>query len=392
MLEGLKAYFTGTQTPEEAEAQRQRERAWEAQYGGSTAGLETPIVDPIDSLAGGVTMLPKGLLAALSEVGSDALIGLALDAQAEDEYLRAAFIGPKGIRALGRDASKDLFGQWSAIHDRNVRLEVQDPVYSAFDVDEAKYVKEGGRINLADTIDLEGSDNTILQAYPELQGYDVVPYIDKEDWKHRFTSGYHDARRKEIGVTALNPADEYVRGAKQQQRVQAHEVQHAIDQIEGFPRGGSPDENWASVRQNLIFNPETAALKKEYEDAQLRALKSPTKSNKAKAEDALNKYSESQERINRTVANIDPKKGGENYRRLAGEEQARDAAFRYGLSPEARSRIQPYSGAIPSLYTGKMTSSYNQAPLRVEDLIIDYRPTGKIEGSKSLSIEDIPLD
>lgn len=116
-----------------------------------------------------------------------------------------------------------------------------------------------------------------------------------------------------------------------------HEIQHAIQEYEGFARGGNQMTDFItkeliSERRKLTINP----------DGTMRGF---SKSNPVDIRDY-----KKVENINKTLDN--PKKlvemAKEAYFKQAGEIEARDAAFRRLYSDYERSRIQPFiSQGIP---------------------------------------------
>lgn len=383
MLRGLQDFF-GTQTPGEATAQARKEQLLADQYGYQILGLESPLLDPIDSLASGVSVLSKGALKALAEAGSDAIASLVLDQSINQDadHLKAIYIGKRGIKALGIDASKDLAGQFSGLHDKMVRKEIESsalirPLTTADNLGPAAVPK------------VMETSNKVMHSYPEL-GEQVQIGVDTTLLPNE---GSFNTKSNTITLGPLDSPEYF----PEQQKAFTHELQHSIDTIEGMPRGGSPDENWVALRLRLASS--TDDLKKRYEDAELKALAQPTVRNKEEAAALKTEYYDTLAKVNDMTARIKVSRvegtGYDNYWRLAGEEQARDATARAEIEPEKLATVQPFSGTY--FYKGQQKSIYPK-PLSVEDLIIDYSQPVKSVGnvtksiSKPLDVDDIQLD
>lgn len=113
----------------------------------------------------------------------------------------------------------------------------------------------------------------LFEAYPELGDYKVTTLPIKEVAKG--TRGWFDSTSNEI---ALAPGLE----AKEALSVILHEVQHGIQRIEGFARGGSPEEFLPKSLQNLIeeagkfgedFAKKSAAILKNDSNLLIRIVK-----------------------------------------------------------------------------------------------------------------------
>lgn len=145
----------------------------------------------------------------------------------------------------------------------------------------------------------------LYQAYPELRNVRIVEGDGNMVLKGSF--GFYDQQDKSITLYSVN------------QETLVHEVQHAIQYIEGFAEGGSP--NFLSARRiKNIFNEVTEQIK------QLRA------EGKDAEADALIKK-------NRGLYNAYMNHRGEafrNYKALGGEVEARNVQNRLHMTPEER--------------------------------------------------------
>ena len=145
----------------------------------------------------------------------------------------------------------------------------------------------------------------LYQAYPELRNVRIVEGNRNMVLKGSF--GFYDQQDKSITLYSVN------------QETLVHEVQHAIQYIEGFAEGGSP--KFLSARRiKNIFNEVTEQIK------QLRA------EGKDAEADALIKK-------NRGLYNAYMNHRGEafrNYKALGGEVEARNVQNRLRMTPEER--------------------------------------------------------
>jgi hypothetical protein len=111
-----------------------------------------------------------------------------------------------------------------------------------------------------------------------------------------------------------------------------HEIQHAIQEKEGFARGGSPDYGLMGEAKK-IYEELAVPIRKQYEAA--------TEAKDFAAADLLQK---------KLMMELPAEANMLAYRRLAGEIEARDAAARMNLTPQERMRTGPYTSEdIPLL-------------------------------------------
>lgn len=97
-LNGFRNWLLGSQTKEEARRQDEYERQLENRYGFSTKGLESPTIDPVDTIAGGLSSIPRGLMAGLTDVLIDMPISAAMFLAEESNVKNAAIPTKKGIQ------------------------------------------------------------------------------------------------------------------------------------------------------------------------------------------------------------------------------------------------------------------------------------------------------
>lgn len=113
--------------------------------------------------------------------------------------------------------------------------------------------------------------------------------------------------------------------------VLAHEVQHAIQQIEGFPRGTNKDyeKRQLTAIQDYLENRQEA-LTQQY----MEAMQGGDTSKLDALDQQLRKIGEKQEALGGKAA--------ENYKLNAGETQARNVQNRLDMTPEERAAQSPY--------------------------------------------------
>lgn len=101
----------------------------------------------------------------------------------------------------------------------------------------ADYVEADSRFNLSEVLDHKG----LFAAYPQLADY-RVSFVKASD-----TRGSFSPRRKEFEVGVLGDKDAMF-------STLLHEIQHAIQEIEGFASGGNADADFtASVKARIDF-------------------------------------------------------------------------------------------------------------------------------------------
>jgi hypothetical protein len=160
----------------------------------------------------------------------------------------------------------------------------------------------------------------LFAAYPALRDMDVQITIDPD--AEEMGSYHHGSpgdaatfgRAAEIRVDA--------RTEKKALSTLLHEIQHGLQNIEGFARGGSP-ENMAS-----LDHPQIRAL--ENKISTLMASKKPGK-----------QIAKEVAEINAKIADLRREEPHAAYRRLAGEVEARNVQARQTFSPDHRKYVSP---------------------------------------------------
>jgi hypothetical protein len=150
----------------------------------------------------------------------------------------------------------------------------------------------------------------LYEAYPQLQTIDT--FVNKD-----LKGGVFNPERQEI--TIMMPTE----GG--QRTVALHELQHAVQQQEGFARGGMPSYIGNLKGELLNLDDKFTYLVQQYFDS----TDEIAKSNILQELDYLKPRIEALQK----VRNLDPEEG---YMRLAGEAEARATETRADLTPEQR--------------------------------------------------------
>jgi len=313
--------------------------------------LEEPWLNPVDSLSGGLATLPKGAIAALSDFLIDIPMSLVLEGVANEnpEVLKAMYVGKRGMKNLGIDAGKDLAGQFSGLWDQMPRLEIDDSA--------ARYAKPGNwhSARMAQKRDplLELNAGGFIRDSNLPDELLSIP-INLEDMSG---GSYHR-------VTSIDP--ENIRLGRDSNEDLLHELQHAVQEREGFARGGSPE----SVLDLSSYD--KAIRKLEQIDYELEQLQRGGGIPLTKY-DEFSKLSNQRTPLVKVIEQFDRlmNDGVERvkaYKHLAGEIEARDTAHRMNLTPEERMRTQPLSGY--AVQNGTFGPTYDPNPISLEDFIV----------------------
>ena len=210
------------------------------------------------------------------------------------QFMRDSLETAKAMAKEGKDSEtiRAITGWFPGKYDDKMRWEVPD--------NEARYLpatKQWGKgseqwaANLDEIID----HPALFEAYPEARKIRVSRLATSDT-----ASGSFSSASNRISLNALKDNMENF-------STLLHEVQHWIQDKEGFAKGGSPE--------GLMLQPETrAALSKELELVPDNAPASMEKDIKSRV-----------------------------YKRLAGEIESRDVQARQSFTPEQRKAIAPYS-------------------------------------------------
>ena len=201
------------------------------------------------------------------------------------------------IRKQRNEANKEakaLFALLTKIRDYRLRLENQ--------------LRDGLYHKLTDII---APDSEIFKSYPQLR--DITITIAPSG-RYLNTNGYlgsYDATLNSIFL-------DWNRSEKEMKSTLIHEIQHAIQEIEGFAKGGNSTKlNDRLSKQLDVLTEEITRLRAEGKHEEADAI---VKRHKGLAEAVIN--------------NSDDNFG--NYRKLGGEVEARNASARMGMSADER--------------------------------------------------------
>jgi hypothetical protein len=242
-----------------------------------------------------------------------------------------------GRRALGFAKAPNKF---SSMADKMQRFEIDDSL--AKTTGKAKSIK-GEPWRVAETKRVLGKLDEVIdhpelyKQYPELKNYKVV--INRYGSKGNASI---DDVNKVIYVDGVKPRTGITNTV-------FHEVQHAVQDIEGFVKGGSPE---VGLGLGQIRNPQSEAATKaihilKWRGKNDKALQASLKELTPDIRELAEEWAKT-----KNINELKKLKGSidfEAYQRLAGEIEARDVEARMALSPQQRQAIQPLSSeaAIP---------------------------------------------
>lgn len=218
-----------------------------------------------------------------------------------------------GQRATGWDKAQ---GKFSSLYDTRPRFEIDD---SKARLKESEFKEYGESLRAkATTLGEVYEHPELFKQYPELKDVNVNIRINP--------------KLKPSGSFAEDLIAIEARDFASARESLTHEIQHWIQQKEGFARGGSP--------QNVVLampgrQGDVARRLKEIQGS----LRNPL--SKERRDELFQEHTD-------LVAewkgfDNSPQTQYENYRKLAGEIEARDVAQRANLTPESREKIPPYS-------------------------------------------------
>ncbi|MCM1170205.1 MAG: hypothetical protein NC324_09760, partial [Bacteroides sp.] len=232
----------------------------------------------------------------------------------------------KKERTAAQKKERELFSEYERLGDMARKLErrVNDGV-------------EG--IPLAEVI---GEDNPLLQAYPEMRDISVSFYVSGRYIDSRGANGFYQKERNSIFINT-DMTHEKMRSTL------AHELQHAVQDIEGFARGGHPSE-FKGTMEDVVGDIVRATNGKALDGGSIditpqgifSALDRETAYGSTILRDygsALDKVAEKYgyETVFDLVNNIDKfKSSRQQYRSLAGEVESRNVQARMDMTPEER--------------------------------------------------------
>ena len=109
------------------------------------------------------------------------------------------------------------------------RYEIMDPFLASLTIEDYVKPRYGQPVNIRMIL----RDDTILKAYPEFESLTLYAMYSPK----RGTAGYYNPATNGMVVSIGNPSDDF---QYQIEGVLLHEIQHLIQEIEGFAKGGDP--------------------------------------------------------------------------------------------------------------------------------------------------------
>ena len=211
----------------------------------------------------------------------------------------------------------------------------------------------------------------LFKNYPKLANMLTTTMIDS-DMKNPRGEHVLGRNRSGEGLFDLEPEIKiYAKNMIEAKATLLHEIQHAIQEIEGFAKGGSPESFPQSWTTTAI-----PKLQKEIGELQKRMVKA-TGSIRGILEERINNKIKTMGEWVEETKDLSPKK---QYKRLAGEIEARDTAARAKLTPKQRKAQFPYeSQGIPQedwIITKGEGTSFSVEPKPTE------KPVAKPEAKK----------
>lgn len=223
----------------------------------------------------------------------------------------------QGIKTMYVGASPEEHGAFDPLFDKSkTRKEINDSV-ATIDLDNFWKLNKNHIGPLRDLLD-----------HPEL----FAQYPDLEDIEVQTIAGESDR-------SAYNPFTDrielsYLRGQEGARSSLLHELQHAIQEREGWTRGGSPE-------QFKYNGKEIKKIDAELEKLYATPLSGDEDLGMEPRTIEQSKRIEELEKRRKEIFDNTPQR---MYERLAGEVEARDTAARRNLELDIRDKIPPYSG------------------------------------------------
>lgn len=233
--------------------------------------------------------------------------------------VRAATL-PKAAHQLAIDAEKQGFSPQEIFKSTGFFKGADDAWRFEIDDSAAKYFPEnlkGGQKYLSDVL----SHKELFDAYPDLKFVKV-----REDPSLGAGASYTESNKMLLmGPKAIADKGIFV-----------HEIQHAIQGIEGTGRGGTPGRGGRDY--NLKYEEDVNKLRPEFlklqgKEMQGAMLTEPEQGKLDYLRAVFKKYTE--------YSREGDKIARENYEALAGEVEARNAQHRVDLTPSERMRFNP---------------------------------------------------
>ena len=296
----------------------------------------------------------------------------------QNEY--GVLVGPN---AKGWD---ELPGKFSSLADRMERAEIDD---------------SGAKLNFGSLSDNIFSPKNLETKLPDIiqhQGlYDQYPFMRDVHVMNSDIAGEKGAimassQKGGLPTITLNKS---ILSDDEAQNVLLHEIQHAIQEKEGWARGGSPAQfqadpelgswidNAGDIQQRQdIINDILSSLNDDPKKALMHTNVYTGKDEwftPSRAKEYVDKLQKEVSFIKQRFPWRSPE---EQYRSLAGEIEARDVASRANLTPEQRMSTPPYSSEDIQLEDWIVRKGGGGNAMSVDDKLLKDAPwrQGQIEG------------
>lgn len=246
--------------------------------------------------------------------------------------------------ALAKDF-ENAKGKFSALHDKKTRFEIDDSAARYIGKTNDADVSLGRVFDYVKNNKMQGPSNVVLsdifehpslyKNYPELSDIEIREIPSSSVMKNGAYSSSDNVIYLNRGLSG-----------EQVKKTIIHELQHAIQEKEGFARGGNTGVSaWASSEMRPALLRETAKTMKEIKPPSYELFwgKEKTPEGLKAYADFLKEWAtkEYQAGLYRSAQEGAPAR---LYNKLAGEIEARDAASRTTLYPKQRPGEMPYSG------------------------------------------------
>lgn len=278
-----------------------------------------------------------------------------------------ATMGGAGIgMMLGKNAKNfsRAKGKMSALWDKKQRFEISDAKADIKDdwIFQSDFDKD---YKLSDVLD----HPELYKEYPELKNIPLNVDDNISATAEYLPGGNITLNMKKIGKL-MDATGEFKKPPKE---ALLHEIQHVIQDIEGFARGGSPSDFQKSEYLTKAVKGNVGNKIKMLFDSNNKTASNLLKNNPEKYKDKINAYRKANRMQNKkdfpdneilgailTEADDEYKYLSElnrqawenpldSYQRLAGEAEARDASARMNMTPAQRRRTQPLESTGLSL-------------------------------------------
>ncbi len=268
-------------------------------------------------------------------------------AEKNEKSIKLATGWERGADGKWRYETEDVIIGWNTSNDEEFRLTGEDKLFNLSIENRRKSVKLHELVK-------EGKNNELFISYPELLKVNVR--IGNS------TGGAHwaDGRKEIVFNQKYYNGDTFSSNSKIWDDIRdilGHEIQHAIQDIEGFARGGNPGmfseidntneikKIGKQIKEVLKENPEYASLYRKSNELGLKENRTEKETEQWYA--FLDEMEEKYPEINDKVFELRDKQfrleeNGliitpiEQYKRLAGEVESRNVQSRMNLTPEQR--------------------------------------------------------